>query len=86
MHTGRLDTLSAAARVYRYFRMHPDAWLDSWRLTLDCQTTAISTRVAEIRAQLPSDELIETKQEGKRFYYRWRRVEQPTGVMFGLGI
>ena len=69
MHAGRLDGSGSAARVYRYLRERGD-WVDAWELTMACQTTALSTRVSEIRHQLGPGEAVEARQVGRRWYYR----------------
>ena len=52
MHCGSLTGDSGAARVYRRLRASEGQWIGAWDLTLDCRTTAISTRVSEVRHQL----------------------------------
>lgn len=77
MHPGTIDSdLTAAGRVYSYLRRHANKWIDAWRLTLDAKTTAISTRISEVRHQLPPNERIEVKQEGRKWFYRWAKVKQ----------
>jgi len=75
MHAGSIESDTAANRVYSYLRANRGHWIGGWRLTLDTETTAISTRISEIRHQLPVGEAIETKQEGRRFFYRWCKAQ-----------
>jgi len=72
MSYGRLDRDTAAARVYRYLLNHKGMWLDGWTLTMATKTSAISTRISEIRQQLPENGryAVERKQEGQAQYYR----------------
>ncbi len=71
MHAGKLTGDAAAARVYRILRSRCGHWFGGWELTLAAQTSAISTRIAEIREQVPErGERIERTQAGRRFYYR----------------
>jgi len=80
MHVGSIESeLTAAGRVYAYLAHRRGSWVDSWRLTLDTQTTAISTRISEIRHQLPPTEDVEVNQIGRKFYYRLVKVVQPVG-------
>jgi len=89
MHPGSIESdLTAAGRVYAYLGHHRGCWVDAWRLTLDTRTTAISTRISEIRHQLPRNERIEVKQVGRGFYYRLVKVPviQPVGEQLALGV
>jgi hypothetical protein len=88
MHAGSINSdLTAAGRVYKYLRERPERWIGGWQLTIETGTTAISTRISEVRHQLPKTEKIETNQEGQRFFYRWRRIRQPTGAkQLALGV
>ena len=88
MHVGSIDSdLTAAGRVYSYLRRYRE-WVGSWTLTYDTHTTAISTRISEIRYQLaqrvPPDEEIEVKQVGHLFYYRL--VSVPVSEQLALGV
>lgn len=78
MHSGSIaeDSKAVAARIYRVMR-NARRWMTGLELQDAVPTTAIATRISEIRRQLPDDEIIETKQEGRRFYYRWSRIEIP---------
>ena len=70
MHAGKLTGDAAAARVYRILRARPGRWVDGWELTLGAQTSAVSTRISEVRSQLPKGEKIEVEQVGHGFWYR----------------
>lgn len=72
MHAGRIDAgdLAAAGRVYSHLRRHPGMWVDGWSLAMAVQSTAVSTRVSEVRAQLPPGQTIEVKRVGDAFFYR----------------
>lgn len=74
MHVGKLDNDTAAARVYETLRDLDGEWIGGWELSQAARTTAVSTRVSEVRAQLPADEVIDVDQVDRRFYYRLRRV------------
>ncbi|MCK4306083.1 MAG: hypothetical protein KAY24_17720 [Candidatus Eisenbacteria sp.] len=73
MHAGSIDGMTAAARVYRVLKSE-QRWIGGYELQDRAETTAVSTRVSEVRHQLPETEAIEMKQEGHRFFYRWKRV------------
>ena len=81
MHAGSIENdLTAAARVYKVLRKD-GGWVGGWELQDRALTTAVSTRVSEVRHQLkaatPITECIERKQVGPEFFYRIVRVEQP---------
>lgn len=84
MHTGRLDTDSAAGRVYRYLKQHKGCWVDAWTLTVETGTTAISTRISEVRHQLNEKQIpeaIETRQDAnRRWYYRLMNSQNKDGM------
>ena len=81
MHAGSItNDLTAAARVYAALRGANGRWLNGYELQDEARTTAVSTRVSEVRRQLPAGEEIEMKQEGRRFYYRLTRVPKTVGV------
>lgn len=70
MHAGKIATTdTAAGRVYHYLKGLDGQWVDGWTLALSTRTTAVSTRVSEIRHQL-TDERIEVKFERKGWWYR----------------
>ena len=70
MHAGSIHNQTKAGRLYRYMRERQGEFMDSWQLTCATATTAISTRISEIRSQLPPGERIEAQQRGQRWYYR----------------
>lgn len=76
MHAGKLENKTAAARVFGELYRRLDEWVDGWSLTLAAQTTAVSTRISEVRAQLPDGYELDTKQEGRGFWYRLRVVKK----------
>lgn len=75
MHAGSIDSPNTAAgRVYAVLRAHRGAWVGGWDLQQEALTTAVSTRVSEVRLQLDAlpgrGETVEIKQEGRKFFYR----------------
>lgn len=68
MHYGRIDQDTKAAAVYRALRDKRGQWVDGWQLSQEAQVTAVSTRVSEVRRQLPEGEHIEHSevQDGRR--------------------
>ncbi|MCC6490702.1 MAG: hypothetical protein IT364_24665 [Candidatus Hydrogenedentes bacterium] len=73
MHYGNLDRDTAAGRIYRDLSARRGQWCDAWVLMTETRTTAVSTRVSEVRAQLEAsgrDERIEVDQRGKKWFYR----------------
>jgi hypothetical protein len=76
MHSGSIYGNTAAARVYQILKELDCEWIGGWELTLAAHTTAVSTRIAEVRAQLPPGEDIGIEPRGKRFYYRLEKVGQ----------
>ena len=75
MHPGSIDNPeTAAGRVYDHLRAHMGKWFGGWELQQAAETTALSTRISEIRKQLDLDrvrgERIEVKQQGQRWFYR----------------
>lgn len=70
MHCGSLENHTKPGQVYRYLRERAGCWCDSWELQQATHTTAVSTRISEIRCQLPAGERIETEQRGKQWFYR----------------
>ena len=69
MNAGKLENDSVAGRLYRYLKDHP-GWHGGWELTVAIGTTALSTRISEIRHQLPKNEHIEVQQKGHNWFYR----------------
>lgn len=89
MHAGSIDSDTAkAARVYRLLKRHMDKWCDAWWLTVETKTTAISTRISEVRHQLPPGEKIEVEQRKDGFHYRLVKVPviQLVGEQLPLGL
>lgn len=81
MHYGSIDDTSntAAARVFRYLHERKGCWVDGWTLTTGAKVSAVSTRVSEVRHQLPEALCIDvetrTRPDGTRgFYYRLNDV------------
>lgn len=70
MHPGKLTTDTAAARVWRFLLAHEGTWINSWLLTVSTKTTAISTRISEVRHQLPEGYRLEHERRGQKNYYR----------------
>lgn len=77
MNYGKIENHTAASRVYRLLRTS-GRWLSGWDITIKARTTCASTRVSEVRHQLPDDELIETKCEDEVWYYRWKKIDKPS--------
>lgn len=74
MHAAKITNDNNAARLYRFMARLSGQWLDAWELSQEFRTMALSTRISEIRQQLPPNERIEYKYhvvKGKRHgYYR----------------
>lgn len=73
MHAGNIDNDTAAGRVYRALSARPGIWLDAWELMTAARTTAVSTRISEVRHALRDRggiEQVEHKQAGHNHYYR----------------
>ena len=101
MHPGKLDGHTAAARVYRALRSVPGQWWGGDELAAAAATTCVSTRVSEVRHQLPAGESIEHRTEVYQFkrrqYYRLvvedvvpapcpiAKPPDAQGTMFGAG-
>ena len=75
MHSGKLEGDTAANRVYQYLKRNQGQWFGGWDLTIATRTTAISTRISEIRHQVPANERIEVDQEGTYWFYRLVKVK-----------
>lgn len=75
MHARRLDKDNAAARLYGVLRQRPGQRIAGPELARAAATdprwplTALSTCVAEVRAQLPPNERIDVARVGGGFYY-----------------
>lgn len=77
MHVGNISNVhTAAGRVYAYLVEHVNNWCDAWTLTIACETTAISTRISEVRHQVKANEIVEHVRDGKRNLYRIVRAQQ----------
>lgn len=59
MHAGRIDGDTAAGRVYEVLKGKAGEYVGGMELTLLARTTAVSTRISEVRRQLPAGERIE---------------------------
>lgn len=71
MHAGRLDADTAAARVYRHLRNNAGQWVGGWELAMETRTTAVSTRISEVRLRLRgTGQRVEVCQVGKTWWYR----------------
>lgn len=73
MHAGNIDNDTAAGRVYRALLKRGGVWADAYELMLEAQTSALSTRVSEVRHALRDRgglERVEHKQVGHKHYYR----------------
>lgn len=77
MHVGSVDRDTAAGRVWDVLHENLGRWVSGWDLTVRARTTAISTRVAEIRQQLRGTDAIYriecTRGTGGFFYMLDRR-------------
>jgi len=76
MHAGSIDNpRTAAAKLYGVLKRTRGRWSSGLQLALAIDSTCISTRISEVKRQLPSGEIIEKKLEvhadgKKRWYYR----------------
>ena len=75
MHPGNIDKPSTGAgRVYRVLRRARGSWVSGWDLTVQSRTSAVSTRVSEIRLRFELEPkrglAIESNQRGQHWYYR----------------
>lgn len=76
MHAGSINNPdTAAGRVYRILQDLRGGWIGGWELTQAARTTAVSTRVSEIRSQLTDEQEIQVEQRGRYFYYRLVRTD-----------
>ena len=73
MHCGSLNGKTAAGRVFRLLDERRSEWLTGWELTMKAQTTAVSTRISEVRHQLPPHLRLEhrTTREGHEYRLVW---------------
>ena len=87
MHAGSIDNdRTAAARVYAVLRQ--GGWISGWELTSRARTTCASTRVSEVRHQLPEGDDVEHKRKDGGHYYRLVRAPRvpSSTVQLGLGV
>lgn len=76
MNFGNIEKDTAAGRLFSFLDARRGEWVDGWTLTVETRTTAVSTRISEVRAQVDRLGLaVETKREtdvdGRpRFLYR----------------
>jgi hypothetical protein len=70
MHPGRLDRPTKARRVHDYLRAHAGEWLGHDDIARACETTCVSTRLSEVRRQVPEGWRLETRRTGDRWYSR----------------
>lgn len=80
MHVGSIrNNKTAAARVYCYLLDNP-RWCSGWEITTGARTTAVGTRISEVRRQLAAGERIDHCAE--RFGQRgsWYRLIRESEV------
>lgn len=75
MNRGSIDNAkTGAGRVYAVLKRMDGEWIGGWDLTVAAGTTAVSTRVSEVRHALAADpermETVESEQRGHGWYYR----------------
>ena len=71
MHPGRIDSDTAAGRVYRHLRSVQGSWVGGWELAMATKTTAVSTRVSEVRHQLHgTGQRVEANRDESGWFYR----------------
>ena len=82
MHPGKLEGHTAAARVYHALRSEPGRWWGGSELADAAGTTCVSTRISEVRHQLPAGESIEHRAEVFQFQRKqfYRIVVEELGV------
>lgn len=61
MNAGKIDSDTAAGRLHRFLRAAPNVFFAANDLAGRIQTTCISTRVSEVRKQVPAGERIVSK-------------------------
>lgn len=75
MHPGSIhNPTTAAGRVYRVLSDLRGQWIGGWELTQAARTTAVSTRISEVRMQVDSGERVEVEKRGRLYFYRLVRV------------
>ena len=82
MHPGKLEGHTAAARVYHALRSEPGRWWGGSELAEAAGTTCVSTRISEVRHQLPAGERLEHRAEVFQFQRKqfYRIVVEELGV------
>ena len=70
MHAALLEGNSVTARLYRLLVSHIGKWYSGWGLAMAVKTTAVSTRISEVRHRLPKGEKIEVKHTKEGWFYR----------------
>jgi hypothetical protein len=88
MHGGDIwSEATAAGRLFGILESRCGEWIGGWELTQLAMVSAVSTRVSEIRhalsAQPERGYAVESKQEGRRWYYRVVRTLGPEQLEFG---
>ena len=81
MHAGSINNQRTAAhRVHQALIAARGEWRSSWALTVACRTTAIGTRVSEVRAQLPPTQRLERSARPTLAHERgsWYRLVEVT--------
>lgn len=72
MHPGSIaNSKTAAGRVYECLRRNAGQPYDAYSLQIDAATTAVSTRISEVRAQLPEGERINVERRTINGQPRW---------------
>jgi len=76
MNYGNIHGNTKCGKVYRYLLARLGWWQDAWSLTLNTESTAISTRISEVRQQLPASLTLEHRVDGGKHFYRL----MPSGI------
>jgi hypothetical protein len=76
MHAGSLTRDTTAARVYRHLAEYRGRWLTTMEIGRATGSQCTSTRISEVRAQLPEGERIDRRQIGLLHQYRLVNVGQ----------
>lgn len=69
MHLGNIHSNTAAGRVYAVLCARDGDWISGWDLAQAARTTAVSTRVSEVRMQL-FGATVETRRDRDGYWYR----------------
>lgn len=83
MHAGKLGRDNAATRVYRVLQEVYPGLISNVELQVRARTVAPSTRISEVRNQLPEGERIEKVQTPEGFFYG---LVKESGVQLPLAI